>query len=190
MLFEHWIYSLAIAILVGMVFYKFTGRDYAWIIVASAYVPDMDIIADAFLKKIGITVLLYGDPIRHGDFHNILFLLLFAVSVALLLHPLGIKLVDSFLFAGIGFGAHLFEDALVSNPAYPFFWPFSIQRFGIGIFNFNYNLDWHGIANTEVLLVGLLLVLLAAIFRTAYEGVGWVTRSISNYLPEVTRNLK
>ena len=95
MFFEHWIYSLAISIFVGMVYFKFTGRDYAWLIVASAYVPDIDIAADAMLKKIGVTVLLYGNPIRHGDFHNILFLLLFAVSVALLLHPRGIKLVDS-----------------------------------------------------------------------------------------------
>ena len=183
MLFEHCIYSLAIEILVGMVYFKFTGRDYAWIIVASAYVPDMDIVADAVLKRVGVTVLLYGDPIRHGDFHNILFLLLFAVSVALLLHPLGIRLVDSFLFAGIGCGAHLFEDALIAKSAYPFLWPFSLQRFGIGIFNYSY--DWYGIANTDVLFVGVMLVLLAAMLRTAYEGVGWrwVTRSI----PAVTR---
>ncbi|MGC9445384.1 MAG: metal-dependent hydrolase [Candidatus Methanospirareceae archaeon] len=100
--------------------------------VASAYVPDMDMAADTVLKKLGITVLLYGDPIRHGDFHNILFLVIFAVSVALLLHPLGVKLTDSFLFAGIGFGAHLFADALVANPSYPILWPFSMQRFGIG----------------------------------------------------------
>jgi hypothetical protein len=181
MLFEHWIYSLAIAILVGMVYFKFTGRDYAWIIVASAYVPDMDMAADAVLKKLGITVLLYGNPIRHGDFHNITFLLMFAVSVALLLHPLGVKLIDSFLFAGIGFAAHLFEDALIANPAYPFLWPFSLQTFGIGIFN--YTLDWHGIANTEVLQVGLVLVLSAAMLRTAYEGAGWITRSMLNVLP-------
>ncbi|MBN1455023.1 MAG: metal-dependent hydrolase [Methanomicrobia archaeon] len=176
MLFEHWIYSLAIAILVGMVYFKFTGRDYAWLVVASAYVPDMDIVADAVLKKIGITVLLYGNPIRHGDFHNIAFLLLFAGSVAMVLHPLGIRLVDSFLFAGIGFGAHLFEDALIANPSYPFLWPLSMERFGIGIFN--YTLDWHGIANTNVLFVGVMLVLLAAMLRTAHEGAGWVTRSM------------
>ncbi|MGC9445359.1 MAG: metal-dependent hydrolase [Candidatus Methanospirareceae archaeon] len=145
---------------------------------ASAYVPDMDMAADAALKKLGVTVLLYGDPIRHGDFHNILFLLLFAVSVALLLHPLGVKLVDSFLFAGIGFGAHLLEDALIAKSAYPFLWPLSMETFGIGIFN--YTLDWHGIANTEVLFVGVMLVVLAAMLRTAYEGAGWVTRSITN----------
>ncbi len=53
-------------------------------------------------------------------FHNIAVLLVYAVSVALLLHPAGIRLADSFLFASIGFAAHMFEDALIANPAYPF----------------------------------------------------------------------
>jgi hypothetical protein len=176
MLFEHWIYSAAIALLIGMVYFKFTGRDYAWIIIASAYVPDVDVITDAALQKVGVTVLLYGSPIRHGDFHNIAFLLMFAVSVAFLLHPFGIRFVDSFFFAGIGFSAHLFEDALVSNPSYAFLWPFSMQRFGIGIFT--YTKDWYGIADREVLLVGLMVLLSAAMLRIAYEGAGWMRRSI------------
>lgn len=176
MLFEHWIYSTAIAIIVGMVYYKFIGRDYAWIIIASAYAPDVDMIADTVLKKVGITVLIHGNPISHGDFHNIAVLLVYAVSVALLLHPIGIRLVDSFFFASIGFAAHMFEDALIANPAYPFLWPLSIQKFGIGIFN--YSRDWFGIANEGVLVIGLILVILAAILRTAYEGKGWIKRSI------------
>jgi membrane-bound metal-dependent hydrolase YbcI (DUF457 family) len=120
-----------------MVYYRFTGRDYAWIIIASAYVPDIDMIVDAVLKKLGVTVLVYGSPISHGNFHNIAVLLLFAAAVALLLHPIGIKLKDAFFFASIGFAAHLFEDALVFNPGYAFFWPLSIQKFGIGIFNYS-----------------------------------------------------
>jgi len=177
MLFEHWIYSIAIAIIVGMIYYKLTGRDYAWIIIASAYSPDIDMIADTVLKKIGVTVLVYGSPISHGNFHNIAVLLAYAVSVALLLHPIGIKLVDSFFFAGMGFAAHMFEDALIANPAYPFLWPVSTQRFGIGIFN--YSRDWFGIADKEVLVIGLILVMSFAILRTAYEGKGWIKRSIS-----------
>jgi hypothetical protein len=183
MLFEHWIYSTAIAIIVGMIYYKLTGRDYAWIIIASAYVPDIDMIADTVLKKIGVTVLVYGSPISHGDFHNIAVLLLFAAAVALLLHPIGIRLVDSFFFASMGFAAHLFEDALVFNPGYAFFWPLSIQKFGIGIFN--YSRDWYGIADKEVLIVGLIAVVFCVILRTAYEGKGWIKRSIS-----LNRNIK
>jgi hypothetical protein len=177
MLFEHWIYSTAIAIIVGMVYYRVTGRDYSWIIIASAYAPDVDMIASAALKKIGITVMIYGSPISHGDFHNIAVLLVYAVLVALLLHPIGIKLKDSFFFASIGFAAHMFEDALIANPAYSFFWPLSIQKFGIGIFN--YSRDWYGIANEEVLIIGIIAVVFCAIIRTAYEGTGWIKRSIS-----------
>ena len=85
MLFEHWIYSTAIAIIVGMIYYKHIDRDHSWIIIASAYVPDLDMIADTIFKRIGITVLIRGNPIEHGDFHNIAVLLLFGVLAALLL---------------------------------------------------------------------------------------------------------
>jgi hypothetical protein len=38
-------------------------------------------------------------PIRHGEFHNIAFLLLFAFAAALVLRLAGMRLGDSFLFA-------------------------------------------------------------------------------------------
>ena len=176
MIFEHWIYSTAIAIIAGMVYYKLTGRDYSWIIIGSAYVPDLDMIADRVFKKIGITVLVYGNPIKHGDFHNIAVLLLFAVLAALLLQTVSTRLMDSFIFAGIGFGAHLLEDALVFNPGYRFFWPLSSQVFGIGIIGYNRN--WYGIADREVVIIGLIAVILCAAIRTAYEGKGWIKRMI------------
>jgi hypothetical protein len=43
---EHLIYSTAIAIIAGMIWYKYTGRDPSWIIIASAYAPDFDIVAE------------------------------------------------------------------------------------------------------------------------------------------------
>jgi len=176
MLFEHWIYSTAIAIIIGMVYYRYTGRDYSWLIIGCAYVPDLDIIADTILKTAGITVLFYGNPLKHGDFHNIAVLFLFALLVALLLQTTGIRFRDSFLFTGIGFGAHMFEDALVYNPAYSFFWPISTQKFGLGLID--YNCDWYGIACTEVLIIGLIAVIFSAAIRTMYEGKGWVTRMV------------
>ena len=51
MLFEHWIYSIAIAIIVGMIYYRFTGRDYSWIIIASAYIPDSDMFIDTIKEE-------------------------------------------------------------------------------------------------------------------------------------------
>jgi hypothetical protein len=56
-----WIYSAAIAIIAGMVYYKLTSRDYSWIIIGSVYAPDLDIIADEIFKKIDIAILFYGN---------------------------------------------------------------------------------------------------------------------------------
>ena len=55
MLFEHLIYSTAIAIVAGMVYYRSVGRDYSWIIIASAYAPDIDVIFNPLLRKMGIS---------------------------------------------------------------------------------------------------------------------------------------
>ena len=96
MLFEHLIYSTAIAIIAGMLWFKRTGRDPSWIIIASAFAPDFDIVAGELLKKLDLNIL--TAPIRHGDFHNIAFLLLFATAAALRLA--GMRFGDSFLFAG------------------------------------------------------------------------------------------
>ncbi|MFA4956794.1 MAG: hypothetical protein WC556_07450 [Candidatus Methanoperedens sp.] len=104
MLFEHLIYSTATAIIAGMLWYKYTGRDPSWIIIASAFAPDFDLVAGELFKKLDMNIL-----IAHGDFHNIAVMLLFATAAALVLRLAGMKFVDSFVFAGIGFGAHMFE---------------------------------------------------------------------------------
>lgn len=168
MLSEHLLYSLAIGLVFGAVYSQLTGRDYWWIILASAYIPDLDLIADAALRRLGITVLVFGAPIEHGHFHNILVMLLYAIAVAFLLHPLGIRLLDSFVFASVGFAAHMFEDALVANPAYPFLYPLTVHRFGIGIFS--YHSDLWGIADREVLIMGAVSVISALLIRFALKG--------------------
>ena len=168
MLAEHLVYSIAIAIFVYTIYRK---KEVLYIIIGSAYVPDIDIIADHILKKIGVVVLIYGDPIKHGDFHNILIMILYAILIALILNTIHIKMKDSFILACIGFGAHLFEDALVFNPAYRFFWPISDKLYGIGIIGYNYNhrVDFYGIANTEVLMIGILLVILSICIKYVFD---------------------
>jgi hypothetical protein len=106
-LFEHLIYSTAIAIIAGMLWCKRTGRDPSWIIIASAFAPDLDIVAGELLKKLDLNSL--TTPIRHGDFHNIAFLLLFASAAALVLRLAGMRFLDSFLFANIDGGRRVFE---------------------------------------------------------------------------------
>ncbi|PWB50030.1 MAG: hypothetical protein C3F06_13070 [Candidatus Methanoperedenaceae archaeon] len=168
MLFEHWIYSLAIAIIAGMVHFRRTGRDYSWIIIASAYAPDLDAFAGHILNKFDANIFI--NPIKHGDFHNIAVLLIFACAVALVLRVFRCRFVDSFIFAGIGFGAHLFEDALVSKSGYAFLWPITNQVFGIGILE--NRRDLYGIANTETLIAGVIAILIVGCIRAVYENGG------------------
>jgi membrane-bound metal-dependent hydrolase YbcI (DUF457 family) len=176
MLLEHIIYTTAIAIIVGMIYSKKVGRDPSWIIIGSTYMPDLDYIADSILKKIKITLLFYGNPIEHGYFHNFIMLFIVAFFTALCLQMIGVRFIDSFLCSSIGFGAHLIEDALVFNPGYAFFWPISTEKYGIGLVA--YNADLFGIANLQVLFIGLTAITLSAIIRTIYEGTGWIKRML------------
>jgi len=179
MIAEHIIYSTAIAILVGMLFFKYTGRDYSWIIILCAWAPDIDVIANPVLTRFGFTLLFEGHRISHGVFHNIAVMVIFGILVAFLLHPLGIRFFDALFFSIIGFGAHLVEDALVYKVGYPYLWPFSSQELGWGLLpnivsEENYIRDFFGIANTEVLVIGFLAVLIAIIIRTYVEGPTWI----------------
>ncbi len=79
-------------------------------------------VAGSVLDMFGVSVFFRGGPVGHGDFHNIAFMFLYGVFVGFLLRGVGIRFLDSFIFASVGFAAHLFEDALIFNPAYCFFW--------------------------------------------------------------------
>jgi len=168
MLFEHWIYSLAVAILIYTIYRK---KECLYIIIGSAYIPDIDIVADYILKKFGIIVLIYGRPIYHGDFHNILVMILYAILVALLLNIISIRMKDSFILANIGFFLHLLEDALVFNPGYRFLWPISDKIYGIGVINYNDNIDFFGIANIKVLSIGILLVISSLYIKYIFDNI-------------------
>jgi hypothetical protein len=168
MLSEHIFYSGAIAILVGLVFYRYTGRDSSWIIILCAWAPDLDLF------------------LYHGAFHNIAVMFIFGIIMAFILTSFGIKFFDAFLFSVIGFGVHLFEDAMVFDVSYPFLWPFSTNNHGLELFpnvispRGHYIADFFRIANTEILLAGLLCLLLAIIIRTFIEGPTWIRW----YMPE------
>ena len=107
------------------------------------------------------------------------------VFVAFLLHPFGIRFFDAFFFAVVGFGAHLFEDALVYDPGYAFLWPLSSKILGFGLLPYmlneeNYMRNFFGVANTDVLIIGMVFLLVAIIIRTYGEGATWIRW----YMPE------
>ncbi len=186
MIAEHFIYSAALAVLIGMIFYKYTGRDSSWLIILFALAPDLDMIANPVLRIFGIRLLFEGHAITHGTFHNVLVMVLFGIAMAFLLHPLGIKFFDALFFSTLGFGAHLLEDALVYNPGYKFLWPFSSKVLGFGLLpdmlsEENYVRDFFGIANTQIFIIGLLCLLVAILIRTYYErSPSWIRW----YMPE------
>lgn len=179
MIAEHILYSGALALIVGMIALHCTGRDHSWIIVLCAWAPDIDLVAHPVLRRLGFTLLYEGHAITHGDFHNIAILLLFGIVMAFLLYPLGIRFLDAFIYAVIGFGAHLVEDALVFRVGYRFLWPFSSKVMGFGLLTAiqsedSYIRDFFGIADTGVLILGLVVLGAAVIIRTAVEGRTWV----------------
>jgi len=172
MILGHIVYSTALAIVFGMAYFRLTRREYSWLIIASAYAPDVDIITNALLKKVGITVLVFGAPIHHGDFHNIAVLAVYATAVAFLLHPLGIRFRDSLVFASVGFAAHLLEDALVLNHGYRFLWPLTMERLGLGWLSYHPT----SIGDPHVVAIGLVLVGACLLLRLIIDGTGWMRR--------------
>jgi hypothetical protein len=189
MLAEHLVYSAAIAIIAGMLFFRYTGRDSSWIIILCTYIPDLDKIGDQFLNSIGFTVLFEGHTIHHGTFHTVAAMLIFGIIIAFLLHPLGIRFFDAFIFTGIGIGAHLIEDALVYPSNYMYLWPLSREKLGLNWLPISgaeesYYANFFHIANTEVLLIGLATLFIAILIRTRAEGPGWVRWYIPKTLYE------
>jgi len=167
-LIEHLIYSAALAVIVGMIFSRFTGRDPSWIIIAVAFVPDIDYVLEEIQKWDWFDV---PFEIHHGDLHNILLLVVFSLLLAAFLQWFGIRFIDGLICSAIGIAAHFFEDALVYKPAYAFLWPITSHVFGIGIMQEPRNL--FGIASSTVLLIGIILLALAVLVRTLIEGTGW-----------------
>ena len=180
MLAEHIFYSTAIAIIVGMFWFRFTGRDYSWIIILFSWAPDLDKITDGILNRFRFTLLFQNHTIHHGSFHNIAMMVIFGIIIAFLLNPFGIRFFDGLFLAIIGFGSHLFEDALVYPVDYMYFWPFSTEKMGLGwlpmgLDEESYTSTFFHIANTEVLIIGVILLISAFLVRTWYEGsCSWI----------------
>src|SRR5574341_2667902 len=95
MLFEHWIYSTAIAVIAGMVHFKRTDLS----------------------QYCGTAPVRYCDSANTAD--------------------RALQVCRRLSFRRYRVRGHIFEDALVANPAYAFFWHFSDQKFGIGMIEFN-----------------------------------------------------
>ena len=165
---EHFIYSAAVAVLVGMVYFNRYSRDPSLIIVIIAMLPDIDFLISQIEQSLNIPSSLI---ITHGDFHNTLSLLVISIICALFFTYLGFSFIDGFVCVFIGYFAHFVCDFLVGNPSYPFLWPFSNIILSYGLLSQEW--DFFGIANINVLFLGIILLFFSIIVRQIVEGKYW-----------------
>jgi membrane-bound metal-dependent hydrolase YbcI (DUF457 family) len=178
MYIEHIVYSLAIAIVAVMLL---KPREAGWctlIFVISGCIPDIDGIFDVIRHPLEFTSGFIPHMVEHSRyFHTMGALLVYAILAGIVLARWqGLKFSECAFFGGAGFAAHLLEDALTYNPSSAIFWPVSPQEVGIGLFP--NSRDFLSVANTEVLAVGIVLLMLAIgtslLFnRTAWARLPW-----------------
>ncbi len=159
MYIEHIVFCLACAIVVVMLL---KPRDAGWctlIVVGSGCIPDIDGIFDIIRNPPEFTSGLIPHMAEHSRyFHTLGALLVYALFAGIVLARWqGLKFSECAFFGGAGFAMHLLEDAIVYNPSSAVFWPLSPQEVGIGLLP--HSRDFFSIANTEVLLVGMALLM-------------------------------
>lgn len=169
MILEHLLYSAAIALPVSLALRSRIDPQYCFIIIlGSAFSPDMFKIILRGLPLLSLNAAaLPGSSYLYllDDYsHTLSALLIYAHLVGLILSLLHWEFSASVICAGIGYGAHLFADALVYRNEYTYFWPFSSTTTSLGFFH-PYRLNFFGVANDAVLFVGLVLLLIAILVR-------------------------
>jgi hypothetical protein len=185
MFIEHIFFSTALAVIVGMVTSQFFRRDHSWIIIVSSLAPDVDAYLDVvryigewaggglFAGKVYIYAVF---PLSyHGDLHNLVGVVGYAALLAIILPQFGVPRVSAFILGAIGFGAHLFEDALVYPPGYQLLWPLTDQGVGFNVLPGLW--DWYHLANEETLRIGILVAITAILIRMSVEGTSWIAGS-------------
>ena len=157
-----------------MIFSRYTGRDPSWIIIACAFIPDIDYAIEEIQQ-----MHLFDAPfkIHHGDLQKRpVFDCIFPSvcrSTPLFRYPVCWRadLFSHWHCRTFFWGFACFEDLLVFNPAYAFLWPFTSKIVSWGILKGH--LNFFGIANDTVLLIGIILLCGALLLRTRIEGTGW-----------------
>jgi membrane-bound metal-dependent hydrolase YbcI (DUF457 family) len=166
MFFEHILYSVAIAIIVGVLYESiFKSTLPIWIIAACAWLPDIDYVLQT------ITFQLYHITqfiIIHGTFHNIFWLLIFSFGIAYILKKYkNMNFNKVFLCMVIGCTTHMFCDYfvydMVFNPLYPIYcvvWGCPlISEFG----------SFYGIGEFSLIVWGLIFVVVALTIKVAFD---------------------
>ena len=184
MYIEHIVYSLAFAIVAIMLLKPREGGWCTLIVVVSGCIPDIDGIFDIIRHPPEFTSGLIPHMVEHSRyFHTMGALLVYAIFTGIVLARWqGLKFSECAFFGGAGFAAHLLEDALVYNPSSAVFWPLSPQEVGIGLLPNSRN--FFSVANTEVLAIGLGLLVLAVGISLLLNRTGWAKLPLAGGIPK------
>lgn len=179
MYIEHAVWTLAVCVIAGIFYAKYPrDRNPVWIIWFAMLIPDGDFVAQTVWEEIfpyKTTVLFV-----HGQFHNILVLTFSIIVVGWLIwRYTKITYRDAALCIAIGFIAHLMEDALVNGLEYHFYFPISDRGWYQGFILtpaddiiFAHNV----ISSSNILALGLCLLILAILIRSNIQGYGWLKK--------------
>jgi membrane-bound metal-dependent hydrolase YbcI (DUF457 family) len=179
MYFEHIIYSAAIAIIVGLIFLRYTGRDQAWVIIPISLLPDIDhinnIIWDFGLLPVPQKLVPFLDI---GLLHNLMGVAIISVFVVAILSLVKMRFTDAIIYSVIGLTAHLFEDYLVYPATYHFLYPINSAPYGLNIIPETSDMI---IAGSQVLIVGLIFFASAICLRYYLMSNGWLHKKEDSF---------
>jgi hypothetical protein len=188
MLLEHIFYNLFIAILISIIYDKYIGktlvghnffgyafRNPAWLIVVFSFILDIDLL----LQNIHYYITLYfgNIPIHilfniyHGDFHNLLLILILAIVFGYMYSDFYKEsFMGGFICIFIAGLAHLIEDYCVYDNIYYLLVPFSNQSFH------TWNLihetrNFYGIGDFNIFVIGIILVILGVILKIIINSI-------------------
>lgn len=174
MYLEHLVFTFALAILVGMVYNRITGRDPTWVIVFGTILPDVDSLIQYILFY--LTGNFY---IIHGDFHTLGALIVVPCIFAVILTRFNVRFFDGYICLAIGFIAHIVEDLSVYNGyTYKLLLPYSYQVFNTFGFVNSYRPNILGLFMGSVTTLGLFLVAVAIFTRYCIDGDAWINKYI------------
>jgi len=173
---EHILYTIAIAIFVSMILQHYKIHDISWILVPMSAVPDVDYPVSRLMTFIGLK---YPYIWNHGDFHNLIGLIVLSSIIALYLYR---KKIGNFLLIWImcvsGFALHLLEDMFVYDHIYSVLYPITIKVYGWNIVPESGSLI---IGGQGVFTVGLALLAIIILIRVAFTGDDWITGYQKDY---------
>lgn len=176
MYLEHFIWSAAFAIIVGVIVERRWGYSLPiWIICASAMLPDIDYLIQTIMYPLMFIFPIFNPLfITHGDFHNIVAVIILSLLFAWLLNKyMKIDYNNAFICLILGCIFHIFCDYIVYTATFHVIAPrFGYELVGIGILPERGTL--YGLGEPIIFAVGILCLIIALSIKFYYLENKWI----------------